>query len=361
MSYSNYKVFPHGRGWSVLVLAVAVLGLVGCVAPTKKPREEPIDIVWPGPPEQPRLRYIKSYRGQTDFAAEANDLRSTLFGIDRTGLHLAKPYGVAVNSDSSKMYVTDTKAGGVIVFDFKKKKVSKMRMDATGAVKSPVEVRVDSRGRVYVTDGFGHKLNVYAPNGKTLFSIGSAQNMKRPTGLALDEARNRLYVSDTPNHRVLVYDLDGKFIREMGGRGGAPGKFNFPINLAVDENNGKLYVTDSGNFRIQAFSTDGEYISDFGQIGDNFGNFARPKGVAVDSEGHVYVVDAAFSNLQIFNDKGRLLLFAGALGRRPGFFWLPAGIFIDAKDRVYIADSINQRIQVFQYLKEGEGISQKVK
>ncbi|HEC16991.1 MAG TPA: 6-bladed beta-propeller [Sedimenticola sp.] len=360
MNYSDCRALLHGWRWGIMALAVGILGLAGCDTAPKKPKKEPVDIVWPAPPEQPRIRYLASYRGQVDFAV-TDDLRAKLFGIEVQGIHLAKPYGVAVNPDGSKMYVTDAKVGGVVVFDFKKKKVSMMPTDAMGAVRSPVEVRVDSRGRVYVTDGFGHKLNVYAPNGKTLFSIGGAQRIKRPTGLALDEARNQLYVSDTPNHRVLTYDLNGNFIREIGGRGNDPGKFNFPINLAVDKNNGRLYVTDSGNFRIQAFSPEGEYVTEFGQIGDSFGSFARPKGVGVDSEGHIYVLDAAFSNLQIFNDEGRLLLFVGALGRGPGFFWLPAGIYIDSRDRIYVADSINQRIQVFQYLKEGEGISQKSK
>jgi len=175
-----------------------------------------------------------------------DDLKSRILGIQFKGLHLAKPYGVALNKDSSMMYVTDTKAGGIVVFDLKKEKVYMLPTDAMGAVKSPVEVRVDDRGRIYVTDGFGSRLIVYSPAGKTLFTIGSDQRLQRPTGLALDNQRNRLYVSDTPKHRVLVYDLDGKFIREIGGRGSNPGRFNFPVNLAVDSK-GQLHVTDGGN------------------------------------------------------------------------------------------------------------------
>ncbi|VAX10967.1 hypothetical protein MNBD_GAMMA26-1799 [hydrothermal vent metagenome] len=343
--------------WRVLLTALLAVSLTGCITAEQKLREEPKSLVWPAPPEQPRIKYLRSYYGQSDFAV-TDDLRARMFGVEYKGLHLSKPYGVTVNKDGSKMYVTDTMAGGIVVFDLKNEKVFRLPIDAMGSLKSPVEVRVDDRGRIYVSDGFGHRLVVYSPTGKTLFTLGSAQRMKRPTGLALDNKRDRLYVSDTPNHRVLVYGLDGEFIREIGERGTNPGQFNFPTNLVVD-GKGRLIVTDSGNFRIQIFSPEGELLSDFGSIGDGFGNFARPKGVGVDSDGHIYVVDAAFANVQIFNDTGRLLLFFGALGRAPGYFWLPAGLYVAQDDKIYVADSINGRIQVFQYLKGEEGISQK--
>lgn len=335
-----------------LLFLIAVAGLTGCVSEPKKVREEPKNLFWPMPPEQPRIHYIKSYRGQSDFKRE-DDLRSSVFGVERSGLHLAKPYGVAVNADGSRMYVTDAKLRGVVVFDLKKGTVSMLKTDAMGGLASPVEVRVDSQERIYVTDSFGGKLMVYEPTGATLLSIGARDGMKRPTGLALDEARNRIYVSDVVSHQVMVYDFDGNLIKRIGERGSDPGYFNFPNNLAVNKE-GKLYVTDGGNFRVQVFSPEGEYLSSFGRLGDGFGAFARPKGVAVDSENHIYVLDAAFGNFQIFDESGQLLLFVGTVGKGPGKFWLPAGMYIDDKDRIYAVDSLNRRVQVFQYLKEGE-------
>ncbi len=337
------------------LLLVAVAGLTGCVTKPPKVREEPKNLVWPMPPEQPRIRYIKSYRGQMDFK-RPDSFKDALLGIQHQGIHLSKPYGVAVNSDGSRMYVTDSKLRGVVIFDLEKKQVSMLKTDAMGGLASPVEVRVDSKGRIYVTDSFGGKLMIYKPNGETLRSIGGADGMKRPTGLALDEARNRIYVSDVVSHQIMVYDFDGNFIKRFSQRGSDPGDLNFPNNLAVDKD-GKVYVTDSGNFRVQIFSPEGEYLSGFGQLGDGFGAFARPKGIAIDSDNHVYVLDAAFGNYQIFNTKGQLLLFVGAVGRGPGMFWLPAGMYIDKNDKVYVVDSLNKRVQVFQYIKEEEGES----
>ncbi len=335
------------------LLLAAVAGLSGCVSKPPKVREEPKNLVWPMPPEQPRIRYIRSYRGQMDFK-QRDSFKDALLGVEHQGIHLSKPYGVAVNADGSRMYVTDARLRGVVVFDLKKEQVFMLKTDAMGGLASPVEVRVDSKGRIYVTDSFGGKLMVYKPNGETLRSIGGADGMKRPTGLALDEARNRIYVSDVVSHQIMVYDFDGNFIKRFSERGSDPGYLNFPNNLAVGKD-GRLYVTDSGNFRVQIFSPEGEYLSGFGQLGDGFGAFARPKGIALDSDNHVYVLDAAFGNYQIFNDKGQLLLFVGTVGRGPGMFWLPAGMYIDSTDKIYVVDSLNKRVQVFQYLKESEG------
>ena len=335
-----------------LLLLIVVAGGAGCVSKPKKVREEPKDLAWPAPPEQARIRYIKSYRGQMDFK-QRDEFKDALFGIEHQGLHLSKPYGVAVNPDGSRMYVTDAKLRGVVVFDLKQGKVYMLPTDAMGGLASPVEVRVDSKGRIYVTDSFGGKLMVYKPNGETLRSLGSADGMSRPTGLALDEAHNRIYVSDVVSHQIMAYDFDGNFIKRISARGSDPGYLNFPNNLAVDTD-GNIYVTDSGNFRVQIFSPEGEYISSFGRLGDGFGSFARPKGIALDSDNNIYVLDAAFGNYQIFNKSGQLLLFVGIVGRLPGMFWLPAGMFIDKNDKIYAVDSLNKRVQVFQYIKEGE-------
>ena len=344
--------------FSTIVASVCVVGvlmLVGCsTGPVEK---EEVDLVWPAPPEQPRIRYITSYSGQLDFS-DTSSFKAALLGVDQTGLKLMKPYGVTVSRDGKKMYVTDTRLHALVVFDFEKKSARPFKTDAIGGLTTPLEVRIDSRDRIFVTDSAAGRVNIYSPDGKTLFTLGDGEGLQRPTGLAIDEKRDRIYVSDTPSHRILIYTLDGEFVSEMGERGSDPGEINFPISLTLDKE-GNLYVVDSGNFRVQAFSPDGEFLRSVGKLGDTFGSLARPKGIALDSEGHLYVLDAAFNNFQIFNKDGALMLFVGALGRRPGMFWLPTGIFIDEQDKIYVADSINGRIQVFQYLKgeAGKGVA----
>jgi DNA-binding beta-propeller fold protein YncE len=344
------------RALQFACLGVILAGLFGC-ASAPAPKKDYSGLVWPLPPDQPRIRFLAEYHGQNDLS-EKDEFKAALLGEEDGGLTLRKPYGVTASPDGKLIYVTDTKLRSVVVFDLEKKDVHPLKTDAQGAMYSPLEIRLDSKGRIYVTDSERKELLVLSPEGKTLMALGKKEDIGRPTGLALDEARNRLYVADTVKHQVVVYDLAGKHLFTFGERGSEPGQLNYPVNLAVD-GNGQLFVTDTGNFRVQIFDSEGKYRSAFGEVGDTYGTFSRPKGIALDSDNNVYAVDAAFNNFQIFNREGKLLLFVGALGREPGLFWLPAGVFIDQTDKIYVADSINERIQIFQYLKEKGGSTDK--
>lgn len=330
-------------------LGVTLAGLFGCAAaPVEK--KDTSGLIWPLPPEQPRIRYVAEYHGQSDLS-ERDELKAALLGEEQAGLALGKPYGVAASPDGKLIYVTDTKLHAVVVFDLEKKEVRHLETDAQGALYTPLEIRLDTHRRLFVSDSLRKEVLVLSPEGKTLMALGKQEEIGRPTGLALDEARNRLYVADTAKHRIVVYDLAGRHLFTFGERGSEPGQMNYPVNLALDRD-GMLLVSDSGNFRVQVFDGAGKFINTFGQLGDSYGSFSRPKGIAVDSDNNIYVVDAAFNNFQIFNREGKILLFVGRLGKEPGMFWLPTGVFIDGMDRIYVVDSINERVQVFQYLKE---------
>jgi len=323
----------------------ALVLLAASCATTAPGKKE--DLVWPLPPELPRIKYLDSYCCSDHFGQSGSVLMQTLFGTSGK-LQMSKPYGVATDNEG-KIYVTDTGLGTVWVFDAKAKKVSFL---GTGGLRTPVGVAIDAKGQVFVSDARAQRVYAYNKEGKQIMNIGHSQGeLANPSGLAIDPTTNRLYVANAKLHLIKVYDTNtGKFLFDIGARGSDDGRLNFPTNLSIK--NGKLYVTDTGNFRVQIFDLDGKFLKNFGRVGDNLGQFARPKGVDADSEGHIYVTDAAFDNFQIFNEDGQLLLFVGNKGRDLGQFWLPSGLHIDGKDRIYVADQYNNRVQVFQYLTE---------
>lgn len=325
------------------LVAFSVL-LVGCAPPEEK---KVWNIVWPLPPDEPRIKYVEILSSSKDVEGPAG-LGQTLFG-EEIVLNLVKPYGVAVDREG-KVYVSDV--GRVFVFDKKNRKLSFLGGEAgTGRLRTPIGIAIAPDGRVYVTDTASDKTFVYDGKGNFVTAIGQKEEFEGPSGLAIDEKRGRLYVADTKKHNVRAYSFDGRLLMTVGSRGKEPGEFNFPTNVAVD-GAGNLYVVDTGNFRVQVFDVEGKYLKSFGAVGDRPGNFSRPKGIAVDSENHIYVVDSAFQNVQIFDGDGQLLLYFGEGGSDPGQFSVPAGIFIDAEDRIYVVDSLNSRVQVFQYLGE---------
>ncbi len=329
-----------------LLVYLGILFLAGCAPQVV---EKPVDLVWPNPPETPRIKYIRTLSQVSEFGNSSQSWLEYLFGEDASGT-MAKPYGVATDQEG-RVYVTDSGQGVVWVFDEKNKKVSFLGTSGQGRLNQPIGIAVDNRGIIFVSDVALQRVFGFDRDGKLVVAIGQKGELANPSGLAIDRLSGRLYVADPRNHKIRVYNsADGKFLFEFGKRGKEDGELNFPTNLS--SRNGKLYVSDTGNFRIQIFDLEGKFLKKFGDIGDSPGQLARPRGVATDSESHIYVADAAFDNFQIFDEEGKLYLFVGAAGHRPGYFWLPAGMHIDDQDRIYVVDSYNRRVQVFQYMGE---------
>lgn len=338
------------------ILAVAILALAASDRPAFAKRDAkpsapgPSDLVWPLPPDNPRIRYVESLQGSHDLKKPSRWKRILLGPEADPGLVLKKPYGVATDFEG-RVYVSDTGLGAVVVFDKRARDVRVLGKSGRVHLATPVGIALDEKGRVFVSDADLNLVLAFDEKDEVVLALGHEEGLKNPSGIAIDKARRRLYVADSHLHQILVYGTDGAFLGRWGSRGPGPGQFNYPTNLALDDQ-GNLYVVDTGNFRVEVLDPEGAFVSQFGGAGDGPGLFHRPKGIAVDSEGHVYVVDAAFNNFQVFDREGRLLLFVGAAGRDEGTFWLPAGVHVDDKDRIFVVDQMNRRVQVFQYLSE---------
>ncbi len=338
-------------GWFIFFI---ILGLLVSCSPqpsdTTKKFSEPM-IMWPPPPEPPRIKYLMSIERPGDLGIGEsffNSLKRMFLGESRE--RIVKPYGV-VSDEDGRIIVADPGKGMVHLFYARKGRYIQIPKDLTERLESPIGVASDG-SRIYVADSMAKKVKIYDTKGVLLAEIDKV--FKRPTGIAIDSHTGRVYVVDTLWHRVFIFDRDGKQLGSFGKRGGDDGEFNYPTNIFIDKD-GLVYITDSMNFRVQVFDREGRFITRFGHHGDGSGDFSSPKGVAVDSEGNIYVVDNLFDAVQIFDRKGRFLLSFGSSGRGPGQFWLPTGIFIDNKDRIYVADSYNSRVQVFQFLGNTEG------
>lgn len=327
--------------YRLLILTAAALA--GC-ATTATQEVKP---VWPLPPQDPKIAYLTSYRGEADFKKKS--FLDVIFGAPPSSA-LQRPYGVCAAGD--KIYVTTTQNPAVVVMDTKERKISYIGEKGAGRVVLPIGVAVAADGMVFVSDANQKRIFGYDPKGDLKISIGKKGEFLNPAGLAINNELKRLYVVDSFGHSVHAYSLQGEKLFHFGRNGAEDGEFHYPTNAAIDRRNGDVYIVDTQNFRVQVFDKDGKFIRKFGDLGDIPGTFSRPKGIGIDSEGHVYVADAAFNNFQIFNDKGDVLEYIGSAGSNPGFFQLPAGLYVDEKDRIFVVDSLNTRVQVFQYLSD---------
>ena len=326
---------------------VLVLWVSACGTTTPEPPVSPsgtVDIVWPEPPEPPRIKFVTQFSDAGDlglhksFSRKMRDLLAG--GADE---RMARPYSVAANK--GRIAVADPGLAVVHIFDTSQK--TYLRLDSAGEnhFGSPISVALDG-DNLFVADSELNKVFALNNRFKLLFTL---EEFKRPTSLVFDPVGRRLYVADTMAHEVRVFDQSGEYLFPIGQRGDKEAQFNYPSHLAFAD--GHLLVNDTMNFRIQTFSPDGRHLQTFGKHGTGSGYFAQAKGVAVDSDGHVYVADALANQVQIFTPDGTFLLGFGHDGPGPGGFRMPTGLAI-FDDTIYVADSHNQRVQVFRYLRE---------
>lgn len=341
----NKYVWSYAMGKrKLLLLSLLMLILLSGCASTA---QETGIFVWPSPPDEPRIAYVRSYTGAGDF--RKSSFLDAIFGKPASA-RLAKPYGVFAQGD--KIYAALTAGRSVAVIDEKARTVSYVGDRGAGRLALPIGVARAADGTLFVSDAKQKRIFGYNAEGKLVRALGKKGEFKNPSGIAINNTLGRLYVVDSFGHTVHVYSLAGKPLFRFGSRGVADGSFNYPSNVAIDRRNGKVFVMDTQNFRVQIFDQDGKFLTKFGGVGDRPGNFSRPKGIGIDSDGNVYVADAAFDNFQIFDENGELLLFIGSAGAGPGQFQLPAGLFVDERDRIFVVDSLNSRVQVFQYFSE---------
>ena len=358
---------------SILLVAAFLLSGSLAFAGKKKKETKPeatvdtSNLVWPKPPQPARIKWEKQLMGEIEAKGLANAVPRKKGWMDRLAgvtlpseephYQLQRPWGVAIDS-FGRVFVADTGARQVFVFDVEKKTFGLRGNKAPAEIGVPMSVAVDSQDRLYVSDGALHRINCFDADGRLLAVFGE-DKLSRPVGLAIDNDRQVLYVADPPAGKIAVFNLENReFVRTIGkqfkGEEPPEGTFNNPTNVAVDPD-GMLYVVDTFNDRIQVFDPEGNFLHTFGELGSvGPGKFMRPKGIAIDGDGHVYVTDAQFNVVQIFDRDGKPLLLFGRLGREPGQFTLVSGIAVDANNRVVVADQAPGRIQLFRYFTDRE-------
>ncbi len=243
-------------------------------------------LVWPEPPAQSRIRYLRSVSDPGDLGIRPSLWGRVLQAV--RGAHevaLVRPTSVAARGD--KIYVADPGAQALWLLNSGSRQFLRIRTAGEHSLVSPVAVTVSADGHVYLADSYLARVFVYTADGE-FQKVIEGQALQRPSGLAYDPRFGRLYIADSAAHRVWIFEVDGAQEGVIGERGTGPGQFNFPTHVAVDRQ-GDLYVNDALGFRIQTFGPDGELSVVFGRHGNGSGDFAASKGVAVDGDGHIYL------------------------------------------------------------------------
>ena len=161
------------------------------------------------------------------------------------------------------------------------------------------------RGRVYVADTRAHDIKVFDDDGKLINVIGQRGEgdgeFNFPTHLVF--VAGKLYVTDTMNSRIQIFDTDGNFIAKFGKLGLNVGNLVRPKGVAVDSAS-NIYVIESLYDNLLVFDNKGRTLLGLGGSGKGIGEFYLPSGVWIDSHDQVYIAD-------MYNGRITVLQFLG--------------------------------------------------
>jgi DNA-binding beta-propeller fold protein YncE len=250
------------------------------------------------------------------------------------------PTSVAV-SPKGEVYVVDSQANRIIIYDSKFKFVSFFGEAGSnpGQLSYPLTVAIDKQGRVYISEIVNHRVQVFSPEGKFLAKFPKDSNLlKAPTALAVDKD-DKIYVFDKNDQRIKVFNSDGHLLNSFGGDDSEQGPFYYAMGLAVSSV-GEIFVSDSGNARIQVYSRQGKFLREVKPEKEVLSN---PRGIALDEKGSLYISDSLRNT--VFTVTQGDFNFNNVRGFEG--FSAPDGITI-YDHRLYVADKGNKRVAVFE-------------
>lgn len=347
------------------LLYIATLFSLGSCSPklagSKKAKTAKTYVIYPSPPDTPRIQYLLSYSNSLDITGKQSVLQENVLGENK-GLPIGKPYGIA--TVKGKIFVCDASLRGIIIIDLVKKDFFPFVPAGSGQMKLPINCAV-SEDRLYVTDVGRNEVVIYDNQFNYLGALGKSDSIFNFKPMDVCTRDNNIWVTNPLTHQVLYYKKDTavsarfanenvEFVRKnvkytlyKTFPDTIPGTDEYlfnPINLS--HQNGKIYVTDFGDFKVKVFTEEGEFLYTIGGLGNDLGKFVRPKGTAVDEENTLYVVDAGFENVQMFNESGQLLMHFGGPYQGPGDMWLPAKVHIEKENIDFFKKWLNPQFEL---------------
>ncbi|OGL72995.1 hypothetical protein A3C96_02795, partial [Candidatus Uhrbacteria bacterium RIFCSPHIGHO2_02_FULL_60_10] len=289
--------------------------------------------------------------GQTGFETSASSASQSI---------LMSASGTAYDSTNDRLFVTDTSANRVMIYDL-----------AGG-----------------ITNGMSASYVLGQANFTATASATTQAGLFIPDGIAYDGVNQRLFVADAVNRRVLVYNLSSGITNGMNAAN-VLGQTSFTVRVAAatqtgmssvfgvayDGVNQRLFAIDGGNNRVKVYELAGGLTDNMnasyvlGQA--NFTSNAAattqaglrlPLGAAIDTSGQrLFVADFSNNRTVVFNLSGGItngMSASNVLGQAnfttstaattQGGQSLPTGAIYDAANQLlYAKETGNNRILVF--------------
>lgn len=159
-----------------------------------------------------------------------------------------------------------------------------------------------AKGKVFVADSKANAVFLFDAEGKFIKKIEGA--LREPMSIAF--GGGKLYVADTGNSRIVVFDPDGKMLWAFSSEGEAPGQVRSPEGVAYGPDD-RVYVSDTGNSRVAVFNSDGIYLYGFPVAKSDGVQKLNPHKIALNRSGDIFISDPDKAVVQKYDRTGKLL------------------------------------------------------
>ncbi|HJW26554.1 MAG TPA: 6-bladed beta-propeller [Rhodocyclaceae bacterium] len=291
-------IYPEGHRENGLVTAFRwIVGLFEEDRPTElqRPQSGVVD-------ESGRILVTDVSRGAV-FVFDENHGRLDVWEMAEGYRHFIAPSGIALGPEG-RVFVADADLKRVFLLDRDGNGVGVIGADQ---LQRPTGLAWDANAALlYVADTYAHCIKVFDMTGRLVRTIGERGEepgqFNYPTYLAI--GHGKLLVADTMNARVQALDLEGDAPPVvMGKRGVMLGDMVRPKGVAMDSE-GNYYVVESYHDHLLVFDGQGRFLLPIGGAGRDVGRFYLPSGVWVDARNRVFVADTFNGRIVIFQFLG---------------------------------------------------------
>jgi hypothetical protein len=246
-------------------------------------------------------------------------------------------------------------------------------------------VRIDKDDNIWTVDKGSNMIVKMDPEGRVVWVFGRQQEsasetgplkhpvpplppeigrFREPTDVAFDSKGN-IYITDGYiNSRVVKYDMNGYYELSFGEPGTGPGQFRTVHSIAIDKSD-NIYVGDRGNARVQVFDSNGKFVRMFSvatpiaagsravfeptppDLTKVSGNGATNSlCIPPDNDKVIFVGESTFPGRIIkATTDGKVLGVIGKAGRQLGYFSGAHGLACPSENLLFVAESSNSRAQ----------------
>ena len=246
--------------------------------------------------------YVTDVGNQAVFVFDELAGKLSIWGSADENSSFISPLGITTGA-LNEILVADAELGRIVRLDIDGNPLGSIGADI---LQRPTGVSIDDdTGNLYVVDTAAHDIKVFDKTGILINVIGqrgsSLGEFNAPTYLCVNNGK--LYVSDTLNARVQVLTTDGEALFSIGKRGLYIGNFTRPKGITLDSD-GNIYVVESYYDHILIFNAEGEYLLPIGGTGSAIGNFFLPAGIWSDTQDRIFTAD-------MFNGRIVLMQYLG--------------------------------------------------